>query len=210
MPITKIQYQNKEALIDDQSIPDKNKVTDDDMNEIKTVVNNNDDELITFNTKLTKLETKPYQIRKQSSIITWNGTNSWDSMPYPDIVDTNGDFSSWSYDTTEATITVGNNASKIKIISDISFHSETAGNIWLMSALYKNSTQLKKIIGGSNSDAAGWCTNHLEYIFDVEAGDIISIKVRKETSGNVSLNPLSNTTFGDGACNTLIIEILED
>lgn len=208
--MSKITYTNKVAINENAEIPDINKVTDSDMNEIKSVVNNNDDELITINNKITKLETRPYQIRKQSSIITWSGTNSWDSMPYPDIVDTNGDFSSWSYDTTESTITVGNNASKIKIISDISFHSETAGDIWLMSALYKNSTQLKKVIGSANSNINGWCTNHLEYIFDVEEGDIISVKIRKEPSGTVSLNPLINPTFGDGSCNTLIIEILKD
>lgn len=44
MAISKIEYQNKEAIVDDPSIPDKNKVTDNDMNEIKAVVNNNADE----------------------------------------------------------------------------------------------------------------------------------------------------------------------
>ena len=45
MAIQKIEYQNKESI---QSLPDvaeKNKVTDTNMNEIKSVVNNNADEL---------------------------------------------------------------------------------------------------------------------------------------------------------------------
>lgn len=41
----KIEYENKIAMQNDESIPTKGKVTDDDMNEIKEVVNNNADEL---------------------------------------------------------------------------------------------------------------------------------------------------------------------
>lgn len=45
MAVQKIEYQNKEAIIDDPSVPEVNKVTDDNMNEIKSVVNHNADEL---------------------------------------------------------------------------------------------------------------------------------------------------------------------
>lgn len=41
--MSKITYTNKVALNENADIPNINKVTDDDMNEIKTVVNNNDD-----------------------------------------------------------------------------------------------------------------------------------------------------------------------
>ena len=53
----KLTYTNKVALNENAEIPDINKVTDNDMNEIKNVVNNNDDELITINTKLTNATT---------------------------------------------------------------------------------------------------------------------------------------------------------
>ena len=43
MAIQKIEYQNKEALIDDPTILEKNKVTADNMNELKSVINNNAD-----------------------------------------------------------------------------------------------------------------------------------------------------------------------
>ena len=43
MAINKIQYQNKVALDDDPSVAEINKVTDSNMNEIKSVVNNNAD-----------------------------------------------------------------------------------------------------------------------------------------------------------------------
>ena len=42
---SKINYQNKVALINDETIPDENKVTASDMNQIKQVVNSNADEL---------------------------------------------------------------------------------------------------------------------------------------------------------------------
>lgn len=44
---SKITYENKGALKNDLDVPDKNKVTEDDMNEIKNVVNVNADELDT-------------------------------------------------------------------------------------------------------------------------------------------------------------------
>lgn len=45
MAVTKIQYQNKVAIEDDPSVAEINKVTDTNMNEIKSVVNNNADYL---------------------------------------------------------------------------------------------------------------------------------------------------------------------
>lgn len=45
MAINKIQYQNKVAIEDDPSVAEINKVTDTNMNEIKSVVNNNADYL---------------------------------------------------------------------------------------------------------------------------------------------------------------------
>ena len=53
----KLTYANKVAINENAEISDINKVTDNDMNEIKAVVNNNDDELITINTKLTNATT---------------------------------------------------------------------------------------------------------------------------------------------------------
>ena len=55
--MSKITYTNKVAINENAEIPNINKVTDNDMNEIKAVVNNNDDELITINTKLTNATT---------------------------------------------------------------------------------------------------------------------------------------------------------
>ena len=44
MAIQKIEYQNKESIVDDPSVAEKNKVTADNMNELKAVINNNADE----------------------------------------------------------------------------------------------------------------------------------------------------------------------
>lgn len=53
----KLTYANKVAINENPEIPDINKVTDSDMNEIKAVVNNNDDDMITINTNLTNATT---------------------------------------------------------------------------------------------------------------------------------------------------------
>lgn len=55
--MSKITYTNKVAINENADIPNVNKVTDNDMNEIKTVVNNNADELTTINTNLTNATT---------------------------------------------------------------------------------------------------------------------------------------------------------
>lgn len=52
MVVTKIQYQNKVAIEDDPSVAEINKVTDTNMNEIKSVVNNNADILTAVETEV--------------------------------------------------------------------------------------------------------------------------------------------------------------
>lgn len=54
MAIQKIEYANKESLVNDPSVAEKNKVTDSNMNEIKSVVNHNADE---FTNTIGDLET---------------------------------------------------------------------------------------------------------------------------------------------------------
>ena len=56
MAVSKIQYQNKTAIQNDEDIPRQNKVTDEDMNEIKNVVNNNADELNTAKENVENLQ----------------------------------------------------------------------------------------------------------------------------------------------------------
>lgn len=56
MAISKITWENKEGIQNDESIARKNKVMDDDMNEIKQVVNNNADELNTAQSNIENLQ----------------------------------------------------------------------------------------------------------------------------------------------------------
>lgn len=56
MAVQKIDYEDKIQLQNDENIPDKNKVTDDDMNEIKDAVNNNADELSTAQQNIENLQ----------------------------------------------------------------------------------------------------------------------------------------------------------
>lgn len=56
MAVTKITYENKTAIQNDASVARKNKVVDEDMNEIKQVVNGNADELNTAQTNIKNLQ----------------------------------------------------------------------------------------------------------------------------------------------------------
>jgi hypothetical protein len=55
--MSKITYANKVAINENPEISDIHKVTDNDMNEIKAVVNNNDDDMTTISTNLTNATT---------------------------------------------------------------------------------------------------------------------------------------------------------
>lgn len=56
MAVQKIDYENKIGLQNDENVPNKNKVTDNDMNEIKSKVNNNADELSTAQQNIEDLQ----------------------------------------------------------------------------------------------------------------------------------------------------------
>ena len=77
--IEKITYTDKERLTDNPSVADKNKVTDVDMNEIKSVVNNNADELTGIEEELDDsfetLQTENAQLKATLPTTTGTGSN---------------------------------------------------------------------------------------------------------------------------------------
>lgn len=151
----------------------------------------------------------PYMIRESRENIAWNITNSWVTMPFATLVKENGDFSSWTYissGTDQNRIIVGNNASKIRITADVAF--QASAREWLMLGLFKNDTQYKKVIAQAAANAH-WGICHLEYILDVEEGDIIRLAIYKDVAGTMQLNPLISG-WGNASTTTLTIEILED
>lgn len=66
----KILYTNKEELIDDESIPVKNKVTADDMNEIKEVVNSHADDIETLDSQKADRTEIPTDLSELSNATT--------------------------------------------------------------------------------------------------------------------------------------------
>ena len=77
--IKKIAYENKVAIQNDEDVENKNKVTDDDMNEIKEVVNNNADELTEAQENISDIqEEQETQNTKISTLETDNTTNKAD------------------------------------------------------------------------------------------------------------------------------------
>ena len=87
MAIQKIEYQNKESIESLPDVPEKNKVTDNNMNEIKSVVNNNADELA-------NIDLSDYQTI--ANLVTSISSSSTDTQ-YPSaklLYDTIGDLES--------------------------------------------------------------------------------------------------------------------
>lgn len=74
MAIQTITYDNKVALNENPSVADINKVTDDDMNEIKSVVNNNATETSTNTTNIATNTNDITSLKKLVPDILWNGT----------------------------------------------------------------------------------------------------------------------------------------
>lgn len=88
----KLTYANKVAINENAEIPDINKITDSDMNEIKAVVNNNDDivtNATTYSTDEIRVGTwlnKPLY-RKVYILSAVAGNNSYTLNPAPSNVD---------------------------------------------------------------------------------------------------------------------------
>lgn len=96
----KLTYANKVALNENADIPNVNKVTDDDMNEIKAVVNNNDDDMTTINTNLMNATTySTDEIR----IGTWTDNKPLYRKVYIENNPTTGD---WAYVNTDNTYNI--------------------------------------------------------------------------------------------------------
>lgn len=75
MAIKKIDYDDKESLQNDENIPNKNKVIDLDMNQIKEVVNNNATELETAENNITELDKVVAQNKRNIESIQGQVTN---------------------------------------------------------------------------------------------------------------------------------------
>ncbi len=91
MALSKITYTNKETLNEQPSIADKNKVTDDDMNEIKRVVNDGIDAIegkitsgTTSNVNYLKFDDGTLVVYGTSNTITFVAQNSsYDTINFP-------------------------------------------------------------------------------------------------------------------------------
>lgn len=67
--IKKIEFEDKQGIQNDEDVPRKNKVMDDDMNEIKEVVNSNADELTSTDTRVDNLETDNTENKSDINIL---------------------------------------------------------------------------------------------------------------------------------------------
>lgn len=146
--MSKITYTNKVALNENADIPNVNKITDSDMNEIKTVVNNNDDELITINTKVINI----------TGQILWTNSNPTSNFTEQTITLSSGDYDFYEIYCTYNGSTASQYANGFKTIKGkgliISENGYGTGLSVRRKVDYTNATHLliSSAFGGANID----------------------------------------------------------
>lgn len=177
MAISKIQYENKEKTQDDPDKPRKNKVTDEDLNEIKEIVNNNADELINAQNALIEDEKNIKQLQ------TDNTQNKKDiSNIKTEQTEQNNRLSDLEVDNTNQK-------------SDIKNLKEDVDELYKDNTINKQEiSKLKSVLGVETEEAKS---------LHVENADIIGnlkIKGNIEKDGEASLsNPVYLNTLGSNA-----------
>lgn len=177
MAISKIQYENKEKTQDDPDKPRKNKITDEDLNEIKEIVNNNADELINAQNALIEDEKNIKQLQ------TDNTQNKKDiSNIKTEQTEQNNRLSDLEVDNT-------------KQKSDIKNLKEDVDELYKDNTINKQEiSKLKSVLGVETEEAKS---------LHVENADIIGnlkIKGNIEKDGEASLsNPVYLNTLGSNA-----------
>ena len=188
MALIDITYDNKQAINENTDIPAVNKVTDDDMNEIKTAVNSNnttltDEVLIRNNYMCVRLNSNSAQVSnsnvKFNQIFAYNGTKL-------------------TYDQTNFRIMIGAGVSKIAVSCNFMIHYSATANNTYGYEITKNGTS----IGGgrlykSQADPLSCSTPNV--ITEVEEDDFIALQFVSTGTGNQTIQ---SGTF-------LTVEVLE-
>lgn len=152
MAISTITYSNKVALNENSSVADINKVKADDMNEIKTVVNNNATETSNNTTDISKNTT---DIANITGTILWTNPN-----PTSDFASQTITLSSDDYDMLEIiyiTFNTNNQTSSVKILKGYNTRlitSLSSGTVYTRDYTYNSDTSytIGNTTGGNDSN----------------------------------------------------------
>lgn len=169
--MAKITYTNKETLNSQPSIADKNKVKADDMNEIKSVVNENDDNYIALNNKVNDINMISIYL-SQNTDVSNNGKIPFDTSTFIGTkltLNNNG-------------IKIGSGVSKIKVSLNLAVRYTGTTNKVYGAALQINgsdpsdvSQMLEARCQKTISEPISACSG--EKIMTVSENDVLTVKV---------------------------------
>lgn len=196
MAVQTITYDDKVALNENPSIADINKVTDDDMNEIKSVVNNNASETSTNTTNIT---TNTTNIANLQTIATASFTTDKTSLAggvltFDTITRTNSKLSLSS-----GGIKIGAGISKVLVSGNVFFQFNGANQTYIYMAIRKNSSNVSIAIVAEPFNNSFASIPFTPKLVNVQENDVFFI---------VSLDSKSGTYRG-GENSWLTIEVVE-
>lgn len=168
MAIQTITYSDKQAMGTQPSIPDINKVTDADMNEIKSVVNNNANEITPMYCRAT-ITTEPTVTTNYYITLNSIGT-------------TTGEFSLES-----GGIKIPSGINHIRVSGNVFLNNFPGGTNYLWSKIYrKRGTTYDFISGVINNSTASFISSPVpEVITNVQEGDVILLMADSPNGGTI-------------------------
>lgn len=168
MAIQTITYSDKQAMGTQPSIPDINKVTDSDMNEIKDVVNNNANEITPIYCKAT--------------ITTTPTASSNYYVPLNDFRINTGNFTFQ-----DGGIKIPSGITHVRISGSVFLNNFPGGTNYLWTKIYRvRGTTTDHISGSLNNSTASFISASVpEVITNVQEGDIIKLMADSPNGGKI-------------------------
>jgi hypothetical protein len=153
------------------------------------------------------LDDKPtiptYVIKDYMTIATpeefkWSNNNVWVTVGFSRVVGNSGT----KLSNIGNAIKIGTGVTKVRISSMLTFY-QTPADEYLFSGIYINNVQVAKSITSTNM----WGQIKVDWIANVNAGDIIELRVHKANNLEYVLHNFSG--FGTGPCNYMTVEVIE-
>lgn len=197
--MSKITYTDKQFLDENSYIPAINKVQDTDMNEIKQVVNANDDTLAGLLQPLEKITLNMSATQEFGSGLNWYYVNQLDTIKrQTGTAFTIGTVTPSGSGTTMSGVKIPTGISKVNVSGMIYMqNNNNSSAMYLLGCIYKVSsdgTTATSITASLVADIPAGDYASFAMVpqeIDVEEGDVIGFRIYKETTAGLA-NVLSN------------------
>lgn len=149
------------------------------------------------------VEPGSYALFSVDTRFEWSNTKVWNLFGFPTLVKKGGDdfikFLTHEYEITA-------DIKRIRLTTQITLKKE-ATVYWVMASAEVNDESKDVTLIGDRGNADDWHTIRLDTILDVKKGDIVSVKVYKDSTGIVTFDPLM--TFKNVATISILFEVIE-